>query len=48
MIHLGKDIARQFNGYHVPKPWACARIATTTMTLHVIVAKAMCFLEGAP
>lgn len=48
MILLGNNTARQFTGHHVTKPWARAHIASTTMTTCVIVAKAMCFMEGAP
>ncbi len=48
MIHLGKNMARQFTGHRVTRPQACAHIAVTTMTIRVIVAKALCFVEGAP
>lgn len=48
MVHLGKSAARQFTGHRVIRPQFCARIAVTAMTKPVIVAKAMCFVEGAP
>jgi hypothetical protein len=48
MIQLGNNTARQFARHHVTKPWARAHVAVTTMTTYVIVAKAMCFVEGAP
>jgi len=48
MIHLGKNTARQFTGHHVTRSQACAHIAVTSMTTRVIVAKALCFVEGAP
>ena len=47
MILFGNNTARQFTGHDVTKPWARAHIAATT-TAYVIVAKAMCFVEGAP
>ncbi len=46
MIHLGNNTARQRTGHDVTRLWARAHIATTTPC--VIVAKAMCFVEGAP
>ncbi len=48
MIHLGKNMARQLRGHRVTRPQACAHIAVTPMTTRVIVAKALCFVEGAP
>ena len=41
-------MARRFTGHHVTRPQACAHIAVTPMTTSVILAKAMCFVEGAP
>ena len=46
MIHLGNNTARQRIGHRVTQPWARAHVAATT--IYVIVAKAMCFMEGAP
>lgn len=48
MVHLGKNTARRFTGHHVTRPQACAPIAVASMTIRVIVAKALCFVEGAP
>lgn len=46
MILFGNNMARQLTRHHVTKPWARAHIAATLT--YVIVAKAMCFVEGAP
>jgi len=47
MIHLRKDTARQFSSHPVARLCLPARPAAATMTTPVIVAKPMCFLEGA-
>ncbi len=46
MIHLGNNTARQYTGHRVTRLWTRAHVAATT--IYVIVAKAMCFVEGAP
>lgn len=48
MIHLRKDMTRPLTGHYVTRPQVCARIAVTTLTIRVIVAKALCFVEGTP
>jgi hypothetical protein len=46
MILFGNNMARQLTRHHVTKP--CARAPIAAATTNVIVAKAMCFVEGAP
>lgn len=48
MVHLGKNTARRFAGHYVTRPQVCTLIAVASMTIRVIVAKALCFVEGAP